>query len=143
MVDELKTGIYSYVSSSPFFMNYLTGGMYGNEYPQNTTKVVYPNIIYHWINNTNDRDSHGYFESINIQFNIYTDEDTEVNSKAGSDLMDFLVDQLTTLMDDAVLTVDGYGNIKTIRNFSHPIPKMNEDRVWGWAIEYQILLEKI
>ena len=141
MIDELKAGIYDKVTNSSF-IDYLNGGIYAEEYPQTTTSVSYPNIVYYRVTNTPYKDSHGYFEPVHLQFNIYVD-DREVNSLAGIALRDFLEGQFTDLMDDAVLTVSGYGNLRCKREFTHPIPNMNEDRIKGVAIGYLIELEKI
>ena len=141
MIDAFKKGLYSYITTSSFY-NYLTGKLYSDEYPQSTS-VVYPNMIYHRITNSPTRDSHGYFEPIYIQFNLYTDEDTIVNSKKGNDLMDFLEDQFISLMDDATFSVTGYGMVKCNRIFTHPLPKDDEERVWGRAIQYLIEIEEV
>lgn len=140
MIDVLKTGIYSYISTSAFYSNIT--GLYADEYPQLQT-VLYPHIIYYRLNNVPFRDSHGYFEPVFLQFNIFTDENTIVNSKKGNDLMDYLEDQFISLMDDATFNVTGYGMIKCLRGSSSNLPKANESTIWGRQIQYLIELEKI
>ncbi len=140
MIDVLKTGIYSKITGSAF-NTYLSGGLYADEYPQ--AVVTYPNMIYHIQSNAPTRDSHGYFEPVVVQFNLFSDEDTVVNSKKGNALMDFLVDQFTSVMDDASLSVSGYGTLKCFRISAMPLPKADEATVWGWAIKYLIELEKL
>lgn len=129
----LITGIYSKFIAAPAndFYTALSGRLYHAEAPQSTT---FPYAVVFTVSHEHDWTFEDTFEDVLIQFSIFTQERSAAN--AG-----IFWGYLTTLYDDAVITISGYSQIYMIRDQSRLI-RDEESNVWHYSVDYDCKVEK-
>lgn len=107
----------------------LSGKLYPYEAKQNDT---YPYGVYYLISDVPDHTFDADFEEYLIQFNLFDDDSsvTDINTAYSA---------LTTLYDDTTLSVTGYTNVYTKREFSY---LTREEDIWNYMTQYRVFTQK-
>jgi hypothetical protein len=109
----------------------LGGRMYPFQAPQEPT---FPYGIYFIVSGDPDRNFSDKHEYINVQFSLFSEEDSV--EQVGT-----LYDKTIALFDDVLLTVTGYTMLKFER-INYLLIRDEEMATWHYVVEYDVLLEK-
>ena len=129
----LLTGIYTLFSALPHntFYNAIGGRLYHANAPQEAT---FPYCVVESVSHEYDWNFTDTFESVLIQFSIFTEERSASN-------IGVHWNKLATLFDDAAVSVSGYNEISMIRQQSRLLRDI-ENNIWQYVVEYECFLEK-
>lgn len=115
----------------------IDGRMYLKVAPQNTTRQVFPYCVFDMITDDNDVDFSDEREEFEIQFNIFSLDNSGI--EAGT-----LLESLKEMFDNATLTVTGWNALDFKRqrvlsndDFSQ-VPPIN-----GYSVMYDVLIERL
>jgi len=134
-MNSLFTAIWDRFSSTTAsgFYNDLSGRMYLNHAPQETT---FPFCVYFVVSDFDELDFAEEREDFAMQFNVFSENNSA--TEAGN-----LLGSLKTMFDNCSLTVTNWRHILFQRNF---IAQNNDfsqvPPIHGYSVEYDILLEK-
>ena len=137
-INALKTGIYTKLNVTA--ITNLVTGIYHKIAPQG---AVFPYILF-WIVTGSNRDTFGdWGDDLLVQIDGYCkDKDKNGNEVSGSKYCGVISEAITTLMDEADLSVSGYSNIFCQRQ-GPPRDLFEEDvKTYHYVLEYRIILGK-
>ena len=132
MLEDLKTKIYSYLTSTNTFNDAIVGRLYYIENIDET--IIYPYAVFQIYSGSSDRDSGTRYENINIQFSIFSKASIEVSQIAekldsildGSEA-NIILDNYYTLAIDrvrpAIETRTALGNYQSILQYEFQLEK--------------------
>ena len=128
----LQSAIYTKVlTGSNTLKTAINSRFYFSLAPQDT---AFPYATYDIIVSTYDNKFAEDFETVSVQFNIFS-QDTS-SSEAG-DIYGYLI----ALFDWCSLTITGYSLVEMRRVFE-TIDYFMEDRVWMYTVEYRVWIRK-
>lgn len=125
----LFTAIYSAFDAATTLKAALSGGLHRNEAPQET---AYPYAVMFIVSNTPDDTLTEDGEDIQLQFNIFSESDSQLMTIFGL---------LDAVYNKGALTITGYDHIMTLREFNSII-KTDVPHVWQYSARYRIVIEK-
>lgn len=108
----------------------LTGGLHNTQAPLGTS---FPFGVMTLVSDVHEWDFVDEYESSRIQFDIYSDAASPGAALDAAAL-------LWTLFDDCALTISGYTHLYMQRSFAQFL--RDDDTVWHYIVEYNILAEK-
>jgi len=134
-MNSLFKGIWDHFSATTGsgFYNDIGGRMYLNIAPQESS---FPYAVYFSVTDDNDPDFTDDHEDIEIQFNIFTQNNSAL--EAGQ-----LLESLKTMFDFCALDVAGWSHL----NFQRTMTLPNNDftqipPIQGYSVMYDVLLER-
>lgn len=136
-MNALYTGVYNLYASGgdlydALYVDAEYVGMYLANVPQG---AEYPFCTYGLVGRAQDWGFSETHESVMLYFNVYTE--------TGQTAAGVLLDDLTTLYDDAALTVTGWGSLRMLREAVGSVNDEDRDPpIYGYHVEYEVLLEK-
>lgn len=135
-MNALRTAIYNKFieetgGSHNSFYTLLNGNLYYDHVPQST---AYPYAIFFFVSDNTDWTFREKFDYYLVQFTIF-------DSDASPTDLETAYAALTTLFDDAALTISGYSAVWCTRQYSTGPMWFEEEGVWQIAVRYSILLQ--
>ena len=128
---ELFAGITTHFKTTNTLNTLLSGQLYPHEAPQNAS---FPYGIYYLITDFNEVDFSDTHEHINIQFSLFSDEES-------MEQILNIFDAAKSLFDFSEITVTGHTLIDCARSNAF-LKRDTENETWSYIIDYDILLEK-
>lgn len=128
----LWTAIINRSSGSTFSSN-VGKRIYAGQAPQKTS---FPFCVFHQLPGEVEYVSRARYETIPIQFSIYTQESSPSN-------IGTYADNLKSRFDDCTLAVSGYHFGKMERQNPGVILPDQKEGIWHYAIDYDVLLRKV
>lgn len=128
-------GIYTAATTSSLYVALYKSatrkGLYPDVVPQSET---FPYCVYGLHNGVFDDSMTDEADYVTVYFNLYT----QTGPAAALDLVGYL----TTLFDDAALSVTGYDALFMVRDTIVPVHDLSDDTpIYGYAVHYDVHLE--
>jgi hypothetical protein len=127
----LLTAITTHFNTTNSLKTALSGQMYPHGAKQGAS---YPYGAYFIISEFVDQDFSDEHESVNVQFSIFSDEES------ANEILN-LYEYLKALFDNQKLSVSGYTTLEFTRYAGHLIKDIELD-VWQYNVDYDVLLER-
>jgi hypothetical protein len=127
----LFTAIYTFANAASDFKTAIGGRFYLSEAPQSAT---YPFAVYSLVSLMPDYIFSAEMVEPTIQISIFSND-------TGADEVVTAWGYMTTLFDDAAISVTGYGTVEFRRDLANLI-REPETNVWHYATDYELILSK-
>ena len=132
MLEDLKTKIYNYLTSTNTFNDAIAGRLYYIENIDET--IIYPYAVSQIFPGSSDRDSGTRYENINIQFSIFSKASIEVSQ---------IAEKLDSIFDGSEVNIilDNYYTL-AIDRIRPPLETRTALGNYQSILQYEIQLEK-
>ena len=113
-------------------------GFYYDEAPDNT---LYPFIVYHLIDDTNNRIAvNAHTDNILMQFTLFDKRISTNGKRISSVTIEDVTNELITKLNAGTIAVPGYGTLYFKRTLMTPSRIIEEGNYWNMLVRYELYL---